>query len=62
MLKPMTGRVLNEQFVFDLDWDDTAECFMLSGHHGEVRQPLTPDELAELGRELLRAAVTKGED
>lgn len=62
MSAPILDR-LSKARVFDLAWDAETERF-------EVREAcdqyfsvlLTPDELVALSRELLRAAVTKGDE
>jgi hypothetical protein len=55
-MKQMTGPMLDRvRLVFKLTWG--GERFTIDGEGRSAF--LTPDELAELSRELLRAAVTK---
>jgi hypothetical protein len=46
--------------AFSVYWSPEDEVFVVEGHNYDA--VLTPDQLADLSRALLRAAVTKGED
>jgi hypothetical protein len=60
MAKVLSGPTLNrlrDAGVFQLDWDGERFACLALGGPGMLM--LTPDELAELSRELLRASVIK---
>jgi hypothetical protein len=60
MAKVLSGPTLNrlrDAGVFQLDWDGERFACLALGGPGMLM--LTPDELAELSRELLRASLIK---
>ena len=60
MLRVSDERLDRAARAFSLYWSPQDEVFVVEGHNNDA--VLTPDQLADLSRALLRAAVTKGED